>query len=57
MEILRRARTAILSFLTAFSLLVDHPLAATAEVRPPDATSAGFAEKLYRLDYGGFARE
>jgi N-acyl homoserine lactone hydrolase len=49
---LKRARTAILSFLAAASLLVDGPLTATAEVRLPDATSAGFAEKLYRLDCG-----
>jgi hypothetical protein len=37
---LKRARTAILSFLAAASLLVDGPLTATAEVRLPDATSA-----------------
>ena len=49
---LKRARTAILSFLAAVSLLVDGPLIATAEVRLPDATSTGFAEKLYRLDCG-----
>jgi N-acyl homoserine lactone hydrolase len=49
---LKRARTAILSFLAAVSLLVDGPLIATAEVRLPDATRAGFAEKLYRLDCG-----
>ena len=49
---LKRARTAILSFLAAASLLVDGPLTATAEVRLPDATRAGFAEKLYRLDCG-----
>jgi hypothetical protein len=44
---LKRARTAILSFLAAISLLVDGLLTATAEVRLPDATRAGFAEKLY----------
>ena len=49
---LKRARIAILSFLAAVSLLVDGRLIATAEVRLPDATSAGFAEKLYRLDCG-----
>ena len=49
---LKRARTAILSFLAAASLFFDGPLTATAEVRLPDATSAGFAEKLYRLDCG-----
>ena len=49
---LKPARTAILSFLAAASLLVDGPPTATAEVRLPDATSAGFAEKLYRLDCG-----
>ena len=49
---LKRARTAILSFLAAISLLVDGPLTATAEVRLPDATRAGFAEMLYRLDCG-----
>ena len=49
---LKRARTAILSFLAAASLLVDGPPTATAEARLPDATRAGFAEKLYRLDCG-----
>jgi hypothetical protein len=52
LDMLKRARTAILSFLAAISLLVDGPLTASAEVRLPDATRAGFAEKLYRLDCG-----
>ena len=45
-------RTAILSFLAAASLLLDGTLTATADSRLPDATRAGFADKLYRLDCG-----
>jgi N-acyl homoserine lactone hydrolase len=49
---LKYARTAILSILPASSLLLDVTLAATADSRLPDATRAGFAERLYRLDCG-----
>jgi N-acyl homoserine lactone hydrolase len=45
-------RTAILSILAASSILLDGRPTATADSRLPDATSAGFAEKLYRLDCG-----
>jgi N-acyl homoserine lactone hydrolase len=50
--VLKHARTTILSVLAASSLLSDVTLAATADSRLPDATRAGFAEKLYRLDCG-----
>jgi N-acyl homoserine lactone hydrolase len=46
------ARTAILSFLVAASLLLDGRPTATADSRLPDASRAGFADKLYRLDCG-----
>jgi glyoxylase-like metal-dependent hydrolase (beta-lactamase superfamily II) len=49
---LKLTRTAILSFLAAASLLLDGTLTATADSRLPDATRAGFADKLYRLDCG-----
>ena len=49
---LKHTRTAILSLLAAVSLSLDGMAAATAEVRLPDATTAGFAERLYRLDCG-----
>nr|WP_318655069.1 N-acyl homoserine lactonase family protein [Methylocapsa sp. RX1] len=49
---LRHTRTAILSFLVAASLHLDGTLIATADSRLPDATGAGFADKLYRLDCG-----
>jgi N-acyl homoserine lactone hydrolase len=49
---LKPTRTAILSVVAASSLLLDVTLAATADSRLPDATRAGFAEKLYRLDCG-----
>jgi N-acyl homoserine lactone hydrolase len=49
---LKHTRTAILSILAASLLLLDVTLAATADSRLPDATRAGFAEKLYRLDCG-----
>ena len=51
-DILRHTRTAILSFLVALSLLLDGTLTAAADSRLPDATAAGFADKLYRLDCG-----
>jgi N-acyl homoserine lactone hydrolase len=49
---LKHARTAILSFLVVASFLLDGALIATADSRLPDATGAGFADKLYRLDCG-----
>jgi N-acyl homoserine lactone hydrolase len=49
---LKHTRAAVLCFLGAASLLPDGALAATAESRLPDATGAGFADKLYRLDCG-----
>jgi len=49
---LKHTRTAILSLLAAASLSVDGTAAATAESRLPDATTAGFAHRLYRLDCG-----
>ena len=45
-------RTAILTFLAAAALLLDGTPTATADSRLPDATRAGFADKLYRLDCG-----
>jgi N-acyl homoserine lactone hydrolase len=48
----KHARTAILAFLVAASLLLDGRLIATADSRLPDASRAGFADKLYRLDCG-----
>jgi N-acyl homoserine lactone hydrolase len=50
--LLKHTRTAILLFLAAVSLSVDGAPAATADSRLPDATRAGFADKLYRLDCG-----
>jgi N-acyl homoserine lactone hydrolase len=49
---LKHTRTAILSLLAAASLSLDGMAAATAESRLPDATTAGFAHRLYRLDCG-----
>ena len=49
---LKHTRKAILLFLVAASLLLDGRLTATADSRLPDATRAGFADKLYRLDCG-----
>jgi N-acyl homoserine lactone hydrolase len=48
----QQTRTAVLSFLAAASLSLDGTLTATADSRLPDATAAGFADKLYRLDCG-----
>ena len=48
----KHMRTAILSILAAFSLLMDGTLTATADSKLPDPARAGFAEKLYRLDCG-----
>jgi N-acyl homoserine lactone hydrolase len=52
MHMPKLARTAILSCLTAASLLLGGTLTATADSKLPDATKAGFADKLYRLDCG-----
>ncbi len=52
MEALRHTRTAVWSFLVAASLFPDGALTATTDSRLPDATRAGFADKLYRLDCG-----
>jgi N-acyl homoserine lactone hydrolase len=49
---LKYTKTAILSLLAAASLWVDGTAAATAESRLPDAPTAGFAHRLYRLDCG-----
>jgi N-acyl homoserine lactone hydrolase len=49
---LKHTRPATLSFLAAASLLLDSTLTATADSRLPDASEAGFADKLYRLDCG-----
>ena len=49
---LKHTRTAILSLLAAASLSLDGTVAATADSRLPDATTAGFAHRLYRLDCG-----
>ena len=46
---LKHTRTAILSFLAAALLLPGGTLTATADSRLPDATGAGFGDKLYRL--------
>src|SRR5271157_4730509 len=52
LDMLKHTRIAILSSLAAASLLLDGTLTATADSRLPDATKAGFADKLYRLDCG-----
>ena len=49
---LEHTRTAVLLFLAAASLSAGGTPAAAAEPRLPDATKAGFAQKLYRLDCG-----
>jgi N-acyl homoserine lactone hydrolase len=49
---LKHTTTTILSSLAGVSLLLDGTLTATADSRLPDATGAGFADKLYRLDCG-----
>jgi N-acyl homoserine lactone hydrolase len=49
---LQHARTAIASALLASSILIAGAPAATAASKLPDTTSAGFAERLYRLDCG-----
>ena len=49
---LKHARTAILSILVASLPLIAGTVTAAADSKLPDATTAGFAEKLYRLDCG-----
>jgi N-acyl homoserine lactone hydrolase len=44
--------TAIMSILVACSLLIGGTRPATADSKLPDPATAGFAEKLYRLDCG-----
>jgi glyoxylase-like metal-dependent hydrolase (beta-lactamase superfamily II) len=48
----KHTRAAILSILVASSLSVGGALIATADSKLPDPATAGFAEKLYRLDCG-----
>jgi N-acyl homoserine lactone hydrolase len=52
LDMSKPTRTAILSFLAAAVLLLQGTLTATADSKLPDATKAGFADKLYRLDCG-----
>ena len=49
---IRPTRTAILSIMVASSLSIASTPAAMAETNLPDPATAGFAEKLYRLDCG-----
>jgi glyoxylase-like metal-dependent hydrolase (beta-lactamase superfamily II) len=49
---LKHTRTTILSILVASSLSTGGTWPATAESKLPDPATAGFAEKLYRLDCG-----
>jgi N-acyl homoserine lactone hydrolase len=49
---LKHTRTTILSILVASSLSIGGTRPATAESKLPDPATAGFAEKLYRLDCG-----
>src|SRR5580692_8476074 len=49
---LKHTRTAIISILVASSLSIAGTRPATADSRLPDSATAGFAEKLYRLDCG-----
>jgi N-acyl homoserine lactone hydrolase len=51
-DVLKLTGTAISSFLAAASLLLGGTLTTTAKSKLPDATRAGFADKLYRLDCG-----
>jgi len=48
----KHTRTAIKSILVASSLSIGSTRAATANSKLPDPATAGFAEKLYRLDCG-----
>jgi N-acyl homoserine lactone hydrolase len=49
---LKQARTVIISILVASSLSIGGTRRATADSNLPDPATAGFAEKLYRLDCG-----
>src|ERR1700689_2634526 len=49
---LKHTRTAIISILVASSLSIGGTRPATADSKLPDPATAGFAEKLYRLDCG-----
>jgi N-acyl homoserine lactone hydrolase len=49
---LKHTRAAIVSILVASSLSMGGPRPATADSKLPDPATAGFAEKLYRLDCG-----
>jgi N-acyl homoserine lactone hydrolase len=49
---IKLARTVIISTLVASSLSIGSTRAAEADSALPDPTTAGFAEKLYRLDCG-----
>ena len=49
---LKHTGTALLSFLAAASLLLDGTPTKTADSSLPDATRAGFVDKLYRLHCG-----
>ncbi len=49
---LKHARTAIISILIASSLSIGGARSASANSKLPDPATAGFAEKLYRLDCG-----
>ena len=49
---LKHTRTAIVSIVVASSLSMGGPRPATADSKLPDPATAGFAEKLYRLDCG-----
>ena len=48
----KHTRTAILSILVASSFSIVGTRIATADSKLPDPATAGFAEKLYRLDCG-----
>ena len=47
---LKHARTTIISILVASSLSLASPRSASADSKLPDPATAGFAEKLYRVD-------
>jgi N-acyl homoserine lactone hydrolase len=49
---LKHARTAVISILVAASLSMGGTRPASADSKLPDPATAGFAEKLYRLDCG-----
>ena len=49
---IKHARTAMMSILVASSFSISGTWAAAAEPKLPDPATAGFAEKLYRVDCG-----